>query len=665
MANIVYRSATLPGPNAASVNKGSPLLNTEIDGNFRGINDDLAAKAPLASPALTGSPTAPTAVAGTNNTQIATTAFVNAERSNTATLTNKTLTDPLISNVYGSSAASGNLNLISTTNATKGEVRLGGSGDTVKLNTTTAGFVKTNATGVFSVDTNAYYFATGTDVAVADGGTGLSTAPSNGQLLIGNGTGYTLGTLTQGTGITVTNAAGTITVTNNDRGSSQNIFKNMTDGTNTAVADGNDDTFTFAQNGALTVVVDPATDKVTYSHADTSTQASVDNSGNTFIQDITLDTYGHITAIVSGTATQSNDFGTVAIGTDSGYTWGVANTNTNQVADTTGDTLTLVKGGGIDLFTSTVAGTDAIKIEHADTSTVANLSSDNSGGTYIQDISFTFDTYGHVTAATVATGTESNDFGTFAINGTDSGYTWGTANTNTNQAADSRGDTLTFVKGGGLNFYTNTVAGTDAIKIEHADTSTQASVNNSGNTFIQDITLDDYGHITGIVSATVAEADTLQLITDRGATTTNAVTITNTSSNALDVSGGVVVGGTLSANTITGKLQSYTETLTVATITATTHNINTNLSNIFDLTLSNNVTFTFTNPPPAGVSKSITIILRQDSTGNRTATFTGALYTDGVAPILSTGANAIDVLTFFTVNGGSSWFGTFAMANVS
>jgi len=37
--------------------------------------------------------------------------------------------------------------------------------------------------------------------------------------------------------------------------------------------------------------------------------------------------------------------------------------------------------------------------------------------------------------------------------------------------------------------------------ISHADTSSQASVNNSGNTFIQDITLDTYGHITGIVSA--------------------------------------------------------------------------------------------------------------------------------------------------------------------
>ena len=36
-------------------------------------------KAPLASPALTGNPTAPTQAAGTNNTRIATTAFVQAK----------------------------------------------------------------------------------------------------------------------------------------------------------------------------------------------------------------------------------------------------------------------------------------------------------------------------------------------------------------------------------------------------------------------------------------------------------------------------------------------------------------------------------------------------------------------------------------------------------
>lgn len=50
--------------------------------------------------------------------------------------------------------------------------------------------------------------------AVINGGTGLSTIPTNGQLLIGNGTGYTLNTLGFGAGISVTNGSGTIVVAN-------------------------------------------------------------------------------------------------------------------------------------------------------------------------------------------------------------------------------------------------------------------------------------------------------------------------------------------------------------------------------------------------------------------------------------------------------------------
>jgi len=49
---------------------------------------------------------------------------------------------------------------------------------------------------------------------VTSGGTGLGTIPTNGQLLIGNGTGYTLNTLGVGAGISVTNGLGTITVAN-------------------------------------------------------------------------------------------------------------------------------------------------------------------------------------------------------------------------------------------------------------------------------------------------------------------------------------------------------------------------------------------------------------------------------------------------------------------
>jgi hypothetical protein len=64
---------------------------------------------------------------------------------------------------------------------------------------------------------NNVYTITGAGLGITpviNGGTGLGTIPTNGQLLIGNGTGYSLRTLTASTGITVTNGAGTITVTN-------------------------------------------------------------------------------------------------------------------------------------------------------------------------------------------------------------------------------------------------------------------------------------------------------------------------------------------------------------------------------------------------------------------------------------------------------------------
>lgn len=54
---------------------------------------------------------------------------------------------------------------------------------------------------------------TGT-LPISKGGTGLSTPPSNGQLLIGNGTGFTEANLTAGTGVSVSNGLGSITVAN-------------------------------------------------------------------------------------------------------------------------------------------------------------------------------------------------------------------------------------------------------------------------------------------------------------------------------------------------------------------------------------------------------------------------------------------------------------------
>lgn len=57
-------------------------------------------------------------------------------------------------------------------------------------------------------------------------------------------------------------------------------------------------TFTANQSGNTTISI---------SHDDTSSQASVDNSGLTVIQDVTLDTYGHVTGLGSQNLTQGVD----------------------------------------------------------------------------------------------------------------------------------------------------------------------------------------------------------------------------------------------------------------------------------------------------------------------------------------------------------------------
>jgi hypothetical protein len=55
-----------------------PSVHSHATSEVIGLDAALALKAPLASPELTGTPTAPTATAGTSSTQIATTAFVAA-----------------------------------------------------------------------------------------------------------------------------------------------------------------------------------------------------------------------------------------------------------------------------------------------------------------------------------------------------------------------------------------------------------------------------------------------------------------------------------------------------------------------------------------------------------------------------------------------------------
>jgi NifU-like protein involved in Fe-S cluster formation len=209
---------------------------------------------------------------------------------------------------------------------------------------------------------------------------------------------------------------------------------------------------------------------ITLAHADTSSVSTVNNSGNTFIQDLGFDSFGHVTSV--GSAENSIVVGSLVDQTETA-------TSSYILFDGSGVGVTVenVTSGSIDQA--------KVTISHADTSSVASVN--NSGNTFIQDL--TFDGFGHVVFVASATATDTN---------------------------------TTYTAGSGLTLTGTTFA--------HSDTSTQGNVNNSGNTFIQDLTFDTYGHVTGVTSAAVggfltAESDTLASVTARGATTASSVTL--------------------------------------------------------------------------------------------------------------------------------------------
>ena len=121
------------------------IKGTEIDNEYNAISSAIASKADINSPALTGTPTAPTAGAGTNTTQVASTAFV------------KAAVDAL-----------GTIGTMAAQNKTAVDIT-GGTITGVAI------------TGI-------------TDLVVADGGTGASSITAN-SVILGNGTSALSGNL--------------------------------------------------------------------------------------------------------------------------------------------------------------------------------------------------------------------------------------------------------------------------------------------------------------------------------------------------------------------------------------------------------------------------------------------------------------------------------------
>ena len=97
---------------------------------------------------------------------------------------------------------------------------------------------------------------------------------------------------------------------------------------------------------------------VTINHEDTSSQASVDNSGSTYIQDVTLDTYGHVTGLTSAAVPTLNQDTTGQAGTVATIAGLAPNTATTQATQPNITTMTgFVTGNANQLLTDDGDGT--------------------------------------------------------------------------------------------------------------------------------------------------------------------------------------------------------------------------------------------------------------------------------------------------------------------
>ena len=150
-----------------------------------------------------------------------------------------------------------------------------------------------------------------------------------------------------------------------------------------------------------------------------------------------------------------------------------ATTISNQIGNKANNSTTISAGTGL-----TGGGSLASNrtISHADTSSVSNVAA--ASNTFIDAIAF--DTFGHVQSVSTSTAAPPND-ASITVNA---------------------GSGLT---GGGT--FTVDQSFNETITVNHSDTSSQGSVNNSGTTIIQDITLDTFGHITNINSKTISRTD--------------------------------------------------------------------------------------------------------------------------------------------------------------
>jgi len=111
---------------------------------------------------------------------------------------------------------------------------------------------------------------------------------------------------------------------------------------------------------------------------------------------------------------------------------------------------------------------------------------------------------------------------------------------------------------------------------------------------------------------------------------------------------------------ITGELtaDSYNESYNAVTSTTNATTVDCEAGNVASHTLTENTTFTFSNPPASGTAYAMAIRIIQDaSASGYTVTWpTSVDWPSATAPTLTATASAVDWFVFTTVDGGTTWY---------
>ena len=142
----------------------------------------------------------------------------------------------------------------------------------------------------------------------------------------------------------------------------------------------------------------------------------------------------------------------------------------------------------------------------------------------------------------------------------------------------------------------------------------------------------------------------------------DGVTATSTELNYLDIT---TLGTTEASKAVTAdangvvKFDNGVQQESTALTSGTSVTLDLNAGTVFTITLAHNIgTFTWSNPASSGYASVFSLKGTQDGSGGRTISWPASVdWASGTAPTLSSGANDVDVFVFFTVDGGTTYYG--------